>query len=59
MAGPIRPRRFEREAEHKGALLHPGGEEPSHRSRGESRQQGLLVGERIGCGVVEQSIHMV
>ena len=32
----------------------PGGDEPSHRSHGESRQHGLLVGERIGCGVVEQ-----
>ena len=33
----------------------PGGGEPSHRSRGESRQHGLLVGERIRCGVVEQA----
>ncbi len=33
----------------------PGGGEPSHRSRGESRQHGLLVGERIGGGVVEQA----
>ena len=33
----------------------PGGGEPSHRSRGESRQHRLLVGERIRCGIVEQA----
>ena len=33
----------------------PGGGEPSHRSRGESRQHRLLVGERIRCSVVEQA----
>ncbi len=33
----------------------PGGGEPSHRSRGESRQHGFLVGERIRCSVVEQA----
>ena len=43
----------------QGRRTHPGGGEPSHRSRGESRQHGLLVGERIGGGVVQQGSYPI